>query len=116
MGDPFDARTQMGPVVSERQRQHPGLRCASAWTKARGWRQGVSCRDLQGSGGYVRPTVLADVRRDMRDGAREEVFGPFTVVIPFDSEEEAIAIANDSEYSLAATVQFRDVARAHRVA
>ena len=63
----------------------------------------------------MRPTVLADVRPEMRV-AREEVFGPFTVVLPFDTEEEAIAIANGSEYGLAAAVRTNDVARAHRVA
>jgi acyl-CoA reductase-like NAD-dependent aldehyde dehydrogenase len=48
--------------------------------------------------------------------AREEVFGPFTVILPFDSEQEALAIANDSTYGLAAAVRTNNIARAHRLA
>lgn len=117
VGDPFDPRTQMGPVVSQRQRErildYVRIGVAEGARLAAG---GVVPAELTDSSGfYVRPTVLADVRPDMRV-AREEVFGPFTVVLPFDTEEEAIAIANSSEYGLAAAVRTNDVARAHRVA
>ncbi|MDG1064771.1 MAG: aldehyde dehydrogenase family protein [Luminiphilus sp.] len=67
------------------------------------------------SGWYVKPTLFTDVHNQMRI-AREEVFGPVLVVIPFDTEEEAIAIANDSPYGLAAYLQTGDPARARRVA
>lgn len=67
------------------------------------------------SGYYVRPTVYADVDNRMRI-AQEEIFGPVGVVIPFDTEEEAIAIANDTEYGLAAGVWTQNLGRAHRVA
>lgn len=68
-----------------------------------------------GEGWYAPLTVYADVRSDMRI-AREEVFGPILAVIPFDTEEEAITIANDTEYGLSSGLWTRDLSRAHRVA
>lgn len=66
-------------------------------------------------GYFVQPTIFADVSNDMRI-AKEEVFGPVLALIPFDTEEEAIAIANDTPYGLAAYVQTGDAKRAERVA
>jgi aldehyde dehydrogenase (NAD+) len=66
-------------------------------------------------GYYVRPTVFGDVRNDMTI-AREEIFGPVLSVMPYDSEEQAIAIANDTPYGLSAQVESRDIEHARRVA
>ena len=69
--------------------------------------------DARDGGAYVEPTVLTGLSQDARTN-REEIFGPVCHVMPFDTEEEAFALANDSDYGLAATVWTRDVGRSHR--
>ena len=66
-------------------------------------------------GYYVKPTIFSDVSNDMRI-AREEVFGPVLAIIPFEDEEDAIRIANDKPYGLAAYVETGDAEKAQRVA
>lgn len=70
---------------------------------------------VDGTGSFLQPTVFTGVGNDMRI-AREEIFGPVLAVIPFDTEQEALAAAADSRYALAASVWTSDLARAHRVA
>jgi acyl-CoA reductase-like NAD-dependent aldehyde dehydrogenase len=117
IGDPRDPSTQLGPVISERQLNRVLSFVQSGLDENARLVAGGKRRIVPGheNGFFVEPTVFADVTPTMRI-AREEVFGPFTVVIPFDTEAEALAIANDSPFGLAAAIRTRDVHRAHRVA
>lgn len=118
IGDPSDPATQIGPMVSAAQRDKvldliEAGRAEGARVAAGG---GVPQLPAPLDGGFfVRPTVLADATMDMRV-AREEIFGPVAVVVPFDDETDAIAKANDNRFGLGAGVWTRDLARGHRVA
>ncbi|MER6063544.1 aldehyde dehydrogenase family protein [Streptomyces sp. NPDC001792] len=114
VGDPREADTVVGPVISAEHRAR-----VESYVEL-GRKEGASVvaggeRPSLQRGFYVSPTLLADCANDMRV-AREEIFGPVVVVVPFDDEEEGIALANDSEYGLVDYVWSGDVARAFRVA
>jgi betaine-aldehyde dehydrogenase len=113
LGDPRDAATQMGPLVSQTQLEKVLGYVETAKAEGATLVTGGS-RAAQGGGFFVQPTVFADVTDDMTI-AREEVFGPVMAVLDFDTEEEVIARANDTEFGLAAGVFTADLARGHRV-
>lgn len=113
LGDPLDIDTQMGPLVSQVQLDKVLGYIETA--RAEGARLVTGGgRAAPNTGYYVQPTVFADVTDSMTI-AREEVFGPVMAVLDFDTEDEAIARANATEFGLAAGVFTADLARAHRV-
>jgi len=117
VGDPLDEKTEMGPLISlshrERvqnyidlgQREGASLLCGGKAPEAAALSRGA----------YLNPALFAGVRPDMRI-AQEEIFGPVLSVIPFETEAEAIAIANNSLYGLSGSIWTRDIERALRVA
>ena len=112
MGDPLDEATSFGPLVSEGQMNIVLNYIAKGVEE--GARLVAGGRRAEGPGFFVEPTVFADVTDEMVI-AREEIFGPVMCVLDFDTEEEAMARANATEYGLAAGVFTRDIQRAHRV-
>jgi gamma-glutamyl-gamma-aminobutyraldehyde dehydrogenase len=114
-GDPLDPATTMGPLVTKEQQKRvlsyidigrkEGAKVALGGAKPKGLDAGC----------YVSPTLFTGVKNDMRI-AKEEIFGPVTGVIPYKKLEDAIAIANDSIYGLAASIWTSDVSTAHKAA
>ena len=116
VGDPLDPGTDLGPLASamqrDRVRQYIEAGVREGATLVVGGAEPPLGRDR---GFYVRPTVFADVTNDMTI-AREEIFGPVVSIIPYDGEDDAVRIANDSPYGLHGAVFSGDRARAQRVA
>jgi aldehyde dehydrogenase (NAD+) len=116
VGPPDDENTKLGPVVSEAQfNKIQGLIETGIREGARLVAGGPGRPEGLNRGYYVRPTVFADVTPDMTIG-REEIFGPVLSIMRYDSEEQAIAMANDSEYGLAGYVQSDNLDHAREVA
>jgi aldehyde dehydrogenase (NAD+) len=116
VGDPADPKTGIGPMVSQKQYDrvqsyiHKGIEeGAEVLVGGEGHPEGLS------AGFFLKPTVFVNVKNEMTI-AQEEIFGPVLCVIAYDSEDEAIRIANDSKYGLHAAVLGTDLARARRVA
>lgn len=115
VGDPTAGDTQMGPLISEAQRQKveeliaSGLEAGATLVTGGGRPEGLD------TGFYVEPTLFANVDNKSRI-AQEEFFGPVNVIIPFDTDDEAVEIANDSIYGLSGAVNTADTLRAYKVA
>ncbi|CAM3786853.1 aldehyde dehydrogenase family protein [Polaromonas hydrogenivorans] len=113
VGDPSKPGVSMGAVANKAQYERVNRYIEQGIQEgAQVLAGGVSER---GTGFFVKPTVFANVNNSMTI-AREEIFGPVGVVIPFDTDEEAIALANDSDYGLGATVWTQNIGRGHKVA
>ncbi|MCU4187237.1 aldehyde dehydrogenase family protein [Acidiferrimicrobium sp. IK] len=113
VGEPTAADTYLGPLISQRQMDRVLSYVEQGIDEGAVLRTGG--QRLEGPGYYMAPTVFSGVDNRMVVG-REEIFGPVVSVMRFSSEEEAVAMANDSPYTLAAAVWTNDLARAHTVA
>lgn len=113
VGNPSEPGVQMGPVAKKAQQERVNRYIQLGIDEgAELLAGGVSPK---GNGFFVRPTIFAGATNQMTI-AREEIFGPVGTIIEFDTDEQAVALANDSEYGLAATVWTTSLARAHKVA
>jgi betaine-aldehyde dehydrogenase len=115
VGDPMDPTTAIGPLVADRQRERvlgymdagkkEGARVVVGGGRPKGFDKGY----------FVEPTLFADVRNDMKI-AREEIFGPVISILPYEGDDEAVRIANDSDYGLSGSVWSGDTERGLGVA
>jgi len=112
IGDPKDPATQLGPLAS--QEHYTKVRSYVDELDAAGSANGRMATGGLGDGWVIRPTVVLDAPADARV-CREEIFGPVVTIHAFDTEAEAVGLANDSRYGLNAMVFTENLSRAHRV-
>jgi betaine-aldehyde dehydrogenase len=113
LGDPFDAATTMGPLVNRVQQR--SVEEFLEIGRREGGRVVASAPVPDGPGFFVPPTIFADLEHSSTL-AQREIFGPVGVIVPFDDSDQAVALANDTEYGLAATVWTNDLSTSHTMA
>jgi aminomuconate-semialdehyde/2-hydroxymuconate-6-semialdehyde dehydrogenase len=118
-GDPLDPATEQGAVVSkahfDKVMSHIALARREGGSVLCGGGPPGPVNERCKNGYFIQPTVIVDLPMDCRTN-QEEIFGPVVTIAPFSSEDQAVALANETSYGLAATVWTQNLARAHRVA